>query len=402
MRSAAGDVLAVLGYVGAAIGYLGAGILWALGELAGLLELQVPQREPPKLALVAPQVSATAEAVSQGSGVLGTVLLVVVAAAAVAAAAAVVAVSLRRLRRREDRDDAVVEERESVRSVTSATADGLGGMRRRLRDLVRGGRRPHTPAELVRRATSSSSAAWRAPAARGRRGRRCASTSRRAARRGSQSPPPSWPASTSSPGTRPCGRRGAGPPVRGARPVVHCRGAVPDSAEHQRAPADRQGRVQARASISGSVTVNVAPAPGAVSSRTVPQSASTMAATMARPVPSWRRRAFVGGIEARPRGTGRPPAAPSLGAASSMPARPRSSHGRCRGPRRLWQARHCRGCRSTGLQPVGDGSGGSVSLVPGVHAPQEAQMDWCPGCSLSIAPRGSRSRYSRPRSEAST
>ena len=151
VRSAAGDVLAVLGYVGAAIGYLGAGILWALGELAGLLELQVPQREPPKLAPVAPQVSATAEAVSQGSGVLGTVLLVVVAAAAVAAAAAVVAVSLRRLRRREDRDDAVVEERESVRSVTSATADGLGGLRRRLRDLVRGGRRPHTPAELVRR-----------------------------------------------------------------------------------------------------------------------------------------------------------------------------------------------------------------------------------------------------------
>jgi hypothetical protein len=44
----------------------------------------------------------------------------------------------------------VVEERESVRSVTSATADGLGGLRRRLRDLVRGGR-PHTPAELVRR-----------------------------------------------------------------------------------------------------------------------------------------------------------------------------------------------------------------------------------------------------------
>ena len=150
VRSAAGDVLGVLGYAGAVIGYLGAGILWALGELAGLFDLQVPQRDPPTLAPAAPSVSVTAEAVSQGSGALGGVLIVGVAAAAVVAAVALVAVSLRRLRRREDRDDAVLEERESVRSVTSATADAFGGIRRRLRDLVRGGRRAHAPAELVR------------------------------------------------------------------------------------------------------------------------------------------------------------------------------------------------------------------------------------------------------------
>jgi len=95
-------------------------------------------------------VAVAGEVVSQGSGVLGTVLLVAGAVAAVGVAAAVVAVSLRRLGRRESRDDLVVEERESVRSVSSATADVFGGIRRRLRDLVRGGRRPRTPAELVR------------------------------------------------------------------------------------------------------------------------------------------------------------------------------------------------------------------------------------------------------------
>jgi hypothetical protein len=150
VRSVAAGVLAVLGYAGAAIGYVGAGIFWALGRVAGLFDLQVPQREPPQPATVSSPVSVAGEVVSQGSGVLGTALLVVVAAAAVAAAAAVVAVSLRRLGRRESRDDQVVEERESVRSVGAATADTFGGLRRRLRDLVRGGRRHRTSAELVR------------------------------------------------------------------------------------------------------------------------------------------------------------------------------------------------------------------------------------------------------------
>ena len=150
VRSAAGQVVALLGYAGTAIGYLGGGILWVLDRVAGLLGLHLPQSDPPRPETASSPVSVAGEVVSQGSGVLGTVLLFCVAAVAVGVAVALVAVSLRGLGKRESRDDRVVEERESVRSVTSATTDGLGGLRRRLSDLVRRRRRPRTPAELVR------------------------------------------------------------------------------------------------------------------------------------------------------------------------------------------------------------------------------------------------------------
>jgi hypothetical protein len=58
--------------------------------------------------------------------------------------------ALRRLSREDSRDEAVVEEREAVRSVSSATGAALGGIRRRLRSLVYGRRRPKTPAEAIR------------------------------------------------------------------------------------------------------------------------------------------------------------------------------------------------------------------------------------------------------------
>lgn len=150
VRSAAGQALSLLEYAGTAIGYLGGGILWALDRVAGLVGLHMPQGEPPRPGTASSPVSAAGDVVSQGSGALGTVLLFCLAAVAVGVAAALVALSLRGLGRKGSRDDRVVEERESVRSVTSATADGFGGLRRRLSDLVRRRRRTRTPAELVR------------------------------------------------------------------------------------------------------------------------------------------------------------------------------------------------------------------------------------------------------------
>jgi len=150
VRSAAGQALRLLEYAGAAIGYLGGGILWALDRVAGLIGLHLPQSDTPQPETASSPVSVAGEVVSQGSGVLGTVLLFGVAAVAVGVAVALVAVSLRGLGKRVGRDDRVVEERESVRSVTAATADGFGGLRRRLSGLVRRGRHPRTPAELVR------------------------------------------------------------------------------------------------------------------------------------------------------------------------------------------------------------------------------------------------------------
>ena len=72
------------------------------------------------------------------------------AALAIAASVAVVVFALRRMSREPSRDEAVVEEREAVRSVSSATGAALGGLGRRLSALVRGRRRPRTPAEAVR------------------------------------------------------------------------------------------------------------------------------------------------------------------------------------------------------------------------------------------------------------
>jgi hypothetical protein len=76
--------------------------------------------------------------------------MVGLAGVAIAASIAVVVFALRRLNRDPARDEDVVEEREAVRSVTSASRAALGGLQRRVRSLVRGRRRPRSPAEAIR------------------------------------------------------------------------------------------------------------------------------------------------------------------------------------------------------------------------------------------------------------
>jgi hypothetical protein len=145
------DAGTVLGWVAGGLAWVVAGVMRALAWLGGLLHLSVPHLElhkvPPDGGKALPAVTKTPATGSQTGRTVATVAATV---AAIAVAVGVVVFALRRLTREPPRDDAVVEERETVRSVTSATGKALGGVGRRLRSLLRGRRKAQTPAEVIR------------------------------------------------------------------------------------------------------------------------------------------------------------------------------------------------------------------------------------------------------------
>jgi len=154
------DVLgALLGYVLGALAYLvgwaGAGLLRAATWVLGLVHIHATTTDwTPPLAPKAPTISLSPGQPWLASGRTRLILTVVGAVAAVAASVAVVLFALRRLGRRPAGQlPPVVEEREALRSLSSAAGTFAGGLgrllRRRLSALRR--REPLSPAELVRR-----------------------------------------------------------------------------------------------------------------------------------------------------------------------------------------------------------------------------------------------------------
>ena len=145
------DVLAVIAYVAGVLAWVVAMALRGIGWLAGLAHLHLPELQPPEVPAgggraLRPEYQPPV-ARSALTRVLATTGLAVLA---IAVSIAVVVLALRRMSRDPTDDEAVVEERETVRSVSSATGAALGGIRRRLSSLVRGRRRPHSPAEAIR------------------------------------------------------------------------------------------------------------------------------------------------------------------------------------------------------------------------------------------------------------
>jgi hypothetical protein len=143
--------LTVIGYVAGALAWVVALVLRGVGWLAGLAHLHVPELQPPKIAVgggkaLRPeyQPPAARSALTRVLAMTGLAVL------AIGVSIAVVVFALRRLSRGLPGDEAVVEERETVRTVTSATGAALAGLRRRLSSLVGGRRRPQTPAEAIR------------------------------------------------------------------------------------------------------------------------------------------------------------------------------------------------------------------------------------------------------------
>lgn len=150
LHALASVVATALAYVAEGFARVAAVILRGLSWLGGLFHLEIPQYEVPEVRSVGeplPTATKTPAAASQTGRAVATV---VATGLAVLAAVAVVVLALRRLTREPPRDEAVVEERESVRSVTSATGAALGKLRRRVFALARGGRRTRTPAEAIR------------------------------------------------------------------------------------------------------------------------------------------------------------------------------------------------------------------------------------------------------------
>jgi hypothetical protein len=144
------DALAVFAYVVSLLAWAVAEVMRVFAWLGSLAHLHLPVRQLPKLphsAAPPPSAAQRPVAVSSLTRILATVGL---AGVAIVASIAVVVFALRRLSRDPARDEDVVEEREVVRSMTSASRAALGSLRRRLRSLVRGRRRPQTPAEAVR------------------------------------------------------------------------------------------------------------------------------------------------------------------------------------------------------------------------------------------------------------
>jgi hypothetical protein len=148
-RAASGGLQEVLGYVADAVGWIVGGVFRAVAWLGGLVHLHLPHREPPQVKGIR-TITLNGTGRRQGSVVPEVVLLGAAAAAALAVAVAVVVFALRRLSGRPARDDAVLEEREAVGSLRSATARSLRGLRRRLLSLPGVRRKAHTPAELIR------------------------------------------------------------------------------------------------------------------------------------------------------------------------------------------------------------------------------------------------------------
>jgi hypothetical protein len=144
------DVLTVVAYAASVLAWVVAMAVRGIAWLAGLAHLHLPQYEPPKVAAGGGVARPHDQPPLAVSALTRTLVSAGLALLAIAAAVAVVVFALRRLSRDPSRDEAVVEERESVRSVSSATGVALGGLGRRLRSLVSGRRRPQTPAEAVR------------------------------------------------------------------------------------------------------------------------------------------------------------------------------------------------------------------------------------------------------------
>ena len=145
------SAVAVLAYAGRVLGYavgwVGAGLLRVLAWLAGLVHVHLPTFKPPPLRPGGGKPPLTQHAPLHASGLIRIVVISVAAVAAVATSVAVVALALRRLRHTAPGAHRFVEERDSVRSVRSGTADALGGLGRRLRRRAGfGRRRPDSPA----------------------------------------------------------------------------------------------------------------------------------------------------------------------------------------------------------------------------------------------------------------
>jgi hypothetical protein len=144
------ETTTVLAYVGGGLAWAIAVAMRALAWLGGLLHLSLPHYELPEVPSEGRPLPMVTKTPAVGAQAGRTIATVVATGLAVAAAVAVVVLALRRLTWEPPRDEAVTEERERVRSVTSATGSALGGIRRRLSSLVRGRGRPRTPAEAIR------------------------------------------------------------------------------------------------------------------------------------------------------------------------------------------------------------------------------------------------------------
>jgi len=139
------------------LAFVADGIAWVLGQLlrafswlVGLAHVHLPEQELEQVPLRVKTVSAQASPSVGASRAGRSVATVVVTGLAIAAAVGVVAFALRRLGQAPAHAEAVVEERETLRSMTSATGAALGGLRRRLGSAVRRRRRARTAAEAIR------------------------------------------------------------------------------------------------------------------------------------------------------------------------------------------------------------------------------------------------------------
>jgi hypothetical protein len=144
------DAVTVVAYVASVLAWAVAQVVRGVAWLASLAHLHLPQNPLPRPPGGGTPPRPHDETPVGASALTRTLVTVGLAALAIAVSVVVVVSALRRLGREPSSDEAVVEERETVRSVGSATGAALGGMRRRLSSLVRGRRRPRTPAEAVR------------------------------------------------------------------------------------------------------------------------------------------------------------------------------------------------------------------------------------------------------------
>jgi hypothetical protein len=150
-RSMLADALAVIAYVSGVITWAVAVAVRGVAWLAGLVHLHVPEFQPPKVPSGGGRALRPEYQPPVARSALTRILAMTgLAVLAIAVSITVVVFALRRMSRDLTAEEAVVEERETVRSVSSATGAALGGLRRRLRSLLHGLRRPQSPAEAIR------------------------------------------------------------------------------------------------------------------------------------------------------------------------------------------------------------------------------------------------------------
>jgi hypothetical protein len=150
LHAAFSGILTVFAYAFSGAAWAVAEVMRAVAWLGGLVHLHVPHAELHKLPREAGQLKKTQGSPSGFSAAGRIIAMTVLTGAAIAVAVGIVVFALRRLSRRLGDDEGVVEERETVRSVTAATGEVLGGLRRRLRTLLRVRRKAETPAEAIR------------------------------------------------------------------------------------------------------------------------------------------------------------------------------------------------------------------------------------------------------------